>query len=691
MTEEFYRVPAFALLCALIAVFGALYLRARTTRRLLWLIGWVMAAAQLGLRIIHADQRPAGLALYYTSLELAPLMFMGSVSQLRLWKKIPYVIVFGFPLVLFGVLMSLFPVPGSGIKAAILICMILTVSAAVHWSVRKNLSPAWFSILFTAIIGLVSILLTLEGHYMQALQLVHTGVFLMTAILFLRAYRRFSPGVVFTICGLLYWGLPLHVIANNLVTHETGLVLLRLLNLVKAVTAVGMIVLVLEEELTINEAARQRDHRARIELEQYSRLDLFLDLYQEQTEQYDNVCEVIAAHSRFGQTAIFLHNVAGVYGLVGKAGMEGVLQGALHALAGRLTQEKLQAFRATEYFRSEIGNMAQLDLTPLFEPGDELKQLNYTCTRGIPICNRAGGLEGLLLLSGLRDPDVPLRTDDLLPLELLVARLSAARENNLLIRRVMQSEKLAGLGQIAGGVAHELNNPLTVVMGYAELLLDDEVDEGEAGSKVHEQALVIRNEARRMKQIIESIVRFWRPSQTDPETVRIGPLVEDIEQMRRAELESKGIDFRVSVANDLPAVRANSGQLRQVLLHLLNNSVNAFLGMPPTEDRRLRLEVSHVAKRVRILVADTGPGFSEPQRIFDPYFTATKAGEGVGLGLSLCYSIVREHGGDISATNLLPHGSAVVIELPAHDDAGLSPVEIFARSMATVHSVSTLP
>jgi C4-dicarboxylate-specific signal transduction histidine kinase len=101
-----------------------------------------------------------------------------------------------------------------------------------------------------------------------------------------------------------------------------------------------------------------------------------------------------------------------------------------------------------------------------------------------------------------------------------------------------------------------------------------------------------------------------------------------------------------------------------VILQILNNAATALEGLPPGRERRLRIDAALIKDRVQVLISDTGPGFSNPDRVFDPFFTTKKPGEGPGLGLTLCYSIVREHGGEISAFNLHPHGAAVAIELP---------------------------
>jgi len=110
-------------------------------------------------------------------------------------------------------------------------------------------------------------------------------------------------------------------------------------------------------------------------------------------------------------------------------------------------------------------------------------------------------------------------------------------------------------------------------------------------------------------------------------------------------------------------VRANGDQLGQVVVQILNNAATALQNGPEGE-RQLRIHATLARNRVQILISDTGPGFPNPERVFDPFFTTKQPGQGAGLGLSLVYSIIREHGGEISAFNLQPHGAAVAIELP---------------------------
>jgi two-component system, NtrC family, sensor kinase len=429
-----------------------------------------------------------------------------------------------------------------------------------------------------------------------------------------------------------------------------------------------MLLLVLEDELTLNESAQKRDRRARAEMEQYSKLDISAVSYRDFGIHYDRVCEVITKASRFQRAAILLRGVEQNFHLAGRAGMEAELTRALDAMGQRMTPDKVKEFARSSHIAVELGNTRLVNLRPLLQHGDDLERLGFLRAYTIPM--RTGTeLDGVLVLSDLKAPTESLVAEDLLPLELLVARLAAARENNRLLRRLVQSEKLAGLGQLAGGVAHELNNPLTVVMGYAEL-----IEEGEADHATRQNAGVIRTESQRMKQTIESLARFWKslPSELAPLSVK--QMLMDIWQPRKLELEREGIELEITIAEDLPGIRANGEQMRQVFGQVLNNSVIALQTFPANHEKRIRIDAATVKDKVQVVISDTGPGFPNLNRVFDPFFTTKKPGEGPGLGLSLCYSIIREHGGEISAFNLQPHGAAVAIEMPA--DVAEKPVPL---------------
>ncbi|HEX3986545.1 MAG TPA: ATP-binding protein [Acidobacteriaceae bacterium] len=677
---ELYRIPTLILLIALISVFGALWLeRGRHPerdsaqregppehhRQLLWLVGWMFAAIQMETEVLGGGGTAVWQAVARGAMQMAPLMFLGSLAPQYFSRRprVHYVVAFGTPLIVFAALVSFDPNPGRVAQVVLLVCAFWAAFVAARWSLYRHLIPEWLSLVVVAAVSSACLWLTWNHEYDAVLALVHSGVLLMTAFLFASAFRRLTAGVLFTAGGLALWALPV-LLAPLAAGAETTIILVRIINLTKVITAVGMIVLVLEDEIASNRAAQERDRRARQEMEKYTEIYLEDIPFEEESGQYDALCATIASVSRFRKAAIFVRTPDGRFRLAGRAGMNGALEGALDALARRTSEEKVQEIAAGQHFPQQIGTMVLMDLRPLMEPGDELLQMNFLQGHVMGIRTREGRLLGALLLAGLSNPEDPVLTEDVLPLELLVARIGAAREHQTLLRQLLQAERLAGLGQLAGGVAHELNNPLTVVTGYAELMAEDE------NTAARDQALVILNEARRMKQIIESLMRFRKASTAGKVPLAVELLLRDIEKLARHELESAGVQLELRIPRQVPRVKADGEQMRQVFLQITKNAIASLHEVPLGTQRRLRVEVASAGARVQITFADNGPGFVDPARVFDPFFTTRQTGEGVGLGLSVCYSIVREHGGTITAENLPPHGAAVVIDLPG-DPSGL--------------------
>jgi two-component system, NtrC family, sensor kinase len=687
MSPDLYQIPTLALLSALVAVFGALWLEGQTQplgverngeaptarrRHLMWLVGWGLAAVYLAMQVNGWTGPGLGGAIAQSAMELAPLLFLGSLAPQFLTRRppLPYVVAFGLPVIVYSTVLGFDTHPGPAARAVVLLCALAAIWVAARWSLYKHLIPVWLSLLIVAIVGGGALWLTQQQQYWKVGSLVRGGMLLMSALLFLSAFRRLTAGLIFTVGGMVLWALPA-LIEPFLPSHVLPLSCERAVNLVQVIAAVGMVVLVLEDEIASNQAAQQRDRRARRELERYAAISLAMTPFDEENREYDVVCEAVAAVSRFTQVAIFTQSVDGTFEMVGRAGISGALEGALGALARRTTEEKVGEVTRGNWFTPVVGNLALMDLAPLMAPGDELAQMNFRRAHVMAIRTRSGRLQGVVLLAGLTDPEEPLLTEDVLPLELLVARLGAGREHTGLLRRLMQSERLAGLGQLAGGVAHELNNPLQAVTGFAELLAESET------AAVREHAGVILSEARRMKLIIESLMRFRHAASASRTPVSVGLLLRDIEKLMHHDLEKARITLDLTIPGHLPRVKADGEQIRQVFLQVMRNAMASLAEAPEGAERRLSVEAAAIPKAVEVMFSDSGPGFAEPGRAFDPFFTTRNPSEGVGLGLSICYAIVREHGGEISAVNLHPRGAAVVIELPAcpNDVEGAEDVE----------------
>jgi two-component system NtrC family sensor kinase len=241
-------------------------------------------------------------------------------------------------------------------------------------------------------------------------------------------------------------------------------------------------------------------------------------------------------------------------------------------------------------------------------------------------------------------------------IELLAGDLAVTVDNSALHRQLARAEKLAAIGQLVAGVAHELNNPLTSIVGYSELI-SDEIPEGPARQKLGKML----KEAKRMKRIIENLLRFARQNSLAKKSANLEIMLQDVLALREYHLHNHDIEVKVEIEPDLPHVALDEDQFKQILLNLLNNSIDALEGSP---NRRIRIEGASTNGRVILRFDDNGPGFEDVNRVFDPFYTTKPVGKGTGLGLSICYGIVKEHGGDIHAENLEPRGARIALELP---------------------------
>jgi len=279
----------------------------------------------------------------------------------------------------------------------------------------------------------------------------------------------------------------------------------------------------------------------------------------------------------------------------------------------------------------------------------------------------------------------------LVPMEALAFKVERGMENAALTERLLRAEKLVGLGLMAGGMVHALNNPLTAVLGFAELIA---ATTGEG--RVKEDAGIIVREALRMRETVETLREFWRPAGRSEELVNMTELVRELAAACAGKLENRGVRLIVQAGEEGgAAVRGNRDRLRQMLEHLLNHAAQSLAGGGGArvgEEGVIRVSVS-VSRRVsavsdsgdgewvHLVVSDTGPGFAQPVRVFEP---SDSMGLEMGLGLSVCYGIVREHGGEISAFNLHPHGAAVSVELPvdaAIKKSGVAGAGVYSASV----------
>ena len=248
----------------------------------------------------------------------------------------------------------------------------------------------------------------------------------------------------------------------------------------------------------------------------------------------------------------------------------------------------------------------------------------------------------------------------------LLRLLGASQESFDNLRRVqaqlVQSEKLASLGQLVGGAAHELNNPLAAMVGYSDLL-------AATGLSDEQRALMqkIEQQVRRTRTLVSSLLSFAKQVPAEKTLVDINALVQTAVKLCLPQARGPNVQVRTDFASDLPRVLGDSNQLLQVCLHITNNALHALTDGGGVLTVSARLEDTSVV----LEFSDNGPGMQEPDRVFDPFYTTRPVGQGPGLGLSVCYGIIQEHNGKIMGQNRPEGGAIFRIELPAvMDPAG---------------------
>jgi two-component system NtrC family sensor kinase len=253
---------------------------------------------------------------------------------------------------------------------------------------------------------------------------------------------------------------------------------------------------------------------------------------------------------------------------------------------------------------------------------------------------------------------VPGRADasEMVKLEVFASDLAVTFENMKLHQQLVRSEKLAALGQLVAGVAHELNNPLTGIMGYSDLLAVEVRDE-KAAKRVEK----LGNEARRMKRIVDGLLRFGRQNTARGRLSVVSAALRDVLDLREYDLRKRSIRVEVQVEASLPPVKIAEDELKQILLNILNNSIDAVW---ESSQKEIAIRAAVRSECVVIEFQDSGPGFADKARAFDPFYTTKPVGKGTGLGLSICYGIVQECGGEITLSNKTPNGASVLVVVP---------------------------
>ncbi len=331
--------------------------------------------------------------------------------------------------------------------------------------------------------------------------------------------------------------------------------------------------------------------------------------------------------------------------------------------SGAITYANRRCQGATGYNQEQIVGRALCDLiTPARR--DSINSALRSTVSGqqvdnleLPLLRSDGRLSQFSInLSPMRDEQGQVTS--------IVVVMTDITDAAMLQAKLMHTEKMAAVGHLVSGVAHEVNNPLTAILGFADLLMDNAQVPDSAKSDLR----VILQEAQRTKQIVQNLLSFARQMPPQRKPVQLNSVLRRTLQLRSYDFASHGVEIEELLEDKLPDVIGDPHQLQQVFLNILNNAYDAVreTGRPA----RITLETRVFDGSAEIVFRDNGNGIKHAERIFDPFFTTKGVGEGTGLGLSICYGIVREHGGEIACYNNPDGvGATFIVRLPLSNEA----------------------
>ena len=326
--------------------------------------------------------------------------------------------------------------------------------------------------------------------------------------------------------------------------------------------------------------------------------------------------------------------------------------------AGLISYANRRCYEAGGYTQEELLGRK---LAELVAPGrrDIVEEALHSTLRGMQVDN----LELPILLGTGRVGQFainlsPMR-DESGQVASIVVVMTDITDAAMLQAKLMHTEKMAAVGQLVSGVAHEVNNPLTAILGFADLL----IDHPEVPDFAKSDLRVILEEAQRTKQIVQNLLSFARQMPPQRKPVQVNAILRQTLALRAYDFANHGVKVVENFAPGLGDVVGDSHQLQQVFLNILNNAYDAVR----ESDRpgHILIETRNTENAAEVSFRDNGPGILYPDRIFDPFFTTKELGKGTGLGLSICYGIIREHAGEILCRNNQDgQGATFIVRLP---------------------------
>jgi len=251
----------------------------------------------------------------------------------------------------------------------------------------------------------------------------------------------------------------------------------------------------------------------------------------------------------------------------------------------------------------------------------------------------------------------------------VVVVMTDITDATLLQAKLAHSEKMASIGRLVSGVAHEVNNPLAAILGFTDLLLENPAIPAAA----REDLQIILHETQRTKDIVQDLLSFARQRPVQRELVHVNAVLRQTIKLRSYDFASHGVEVSEDFDENLAPAVGDAQQLQQVFLNILNNAYDAV--QEAGQRGRISIRTQRRGDLIEVAITDNGTGVSDPERIFDPFYTTKQAAKGTGLGLSICYGIVRAHGGEIlCGNNEDGRGCTFMVRIPIANEAAAATI-----------------
>jgi two-component system, NtrC family, sensor kinase len=643
VTNLLDKLPTILVLAVLVGIFLSLRKHAPSARVRLWVYAWALIFLHFFIELFATHTGAVEQLIEsadLTALELSGVVFVVSLipEVEERAKRLCLLALLGIPAA-FHATAATFDWHAPWALAAGVAVFFFGGSAFTLLTPERR---GTFNYILAAVLsgtGIWAIYDQLRGSPDLAVNAILTITFGLSGVLFWRRYARPTTGVIAVSGGFLCWGAVFP--CGALMDHFLPALKVNpeLWNVPKFFVAFGMVLALIEDKSRIIEDARLREHSENRLMQRLSEVTSRLLAGKDPAELCEEITAAVTDASSFRRAALLLAGDNPAVKFAGSNGFTPEELAEFQEKTSRWTAETLGGICATA---TRLGNHA-------------FRVQAGGCDLLIPLVSSRGSYLGCFCLGGSSN-DANAERAEMVKLGVLASDLAVTIENTRLHHQLMRSEKLAALGQLVAGVAHELNNPLTGILGYTELL-NEEVENEKAAKRVHK----LGNEARRMKRIVDGLLRFARQNNPATHAADLDGAIRDVVQLREYHLRKLGIQLELDLPPVLPAVAIGEDELKQVLLNILNNAIDA---VEESARRTIKIHAARHGDRVAIELADSGPGFADLNRAFDPFYTTKPVGKGTGLGLSICYGVVQEAGGEITLANQEPYGACVTMELP---------------------------